>query len=179
MKKFKYRMVLVVSFACSSWCLAAEEPIENQVPSEKVSPQERFELEIESLKEDIVTRIESTFSEYDTDEDGKLSWEEYREIYVLRAEDIRKRIKQLEANNLEVPEELTVRLRRAESDNPGVPEENELNKEFYVIDTDEDEHLTTEELTNYRIEQVDQRLQMRLQQELDAKDVEPEEDREE
>lgn len=179
MKNCKLRMVLCISFACLSWCLAAEEPIENQVPSNKVSPQERFEREIESLKEDIVARVENTFSEYDTDEDEKLSWDEYREIYVLRAEDIRKRIKQLEAKNLEVPEELTIRLRRAESDNPGIPEENELKKEFYVIDTDEDEHLTTEELTNYRIEQVDQRLQMRLQQELDAKDSEPEEVREE
>ncbi|MDE0645737.1 MAG: hypothetical protein OXH84_05800 [Gammaproteobacteria bacterium] len=172
MRNFKLRMVLRVLFACLIGCLSAQEPTENQAPSNKVSPLERFESEIESIKEEVVAQVENTFSEYDTNDDQKLSWDEYREIYVLQAKDIKKLIEQLEAQNLEVPEELTIRLRRAESDNPRIPEENERREEFALMDTDEDEHLTSEELTNYRIEQIDKRLQMRLQQELDAIDSE-------
>lgn len=175
MRKCKLLMVPCVSCACLVWCLSAQEPIENQTLSNEVSPQERFEREIESIKEEVVAQVENTFSEYDTNDDEKLSWDEYREIYVLQAKDIKKRIEQLEAQNLEVPEELTIRLRRAESDNPGIPEENERREEFALMDTDEDEHLTTEELTNYRIEQIDKRLQMRFQQELDAIDSETDE----
>ncbi|MXX94635.1 MAG: hypothetical protein F4039_10820 [Gammaproteobacteria bacterium] len=179
MRNCKLRMVLCVLFACLIGCLSAQEPTENQAPSNKVTSQERFEREIESIKEEVVARVENTFSEYDTNDDEKLSWDEYREIYLLRAEELKKSIEQLEAQNLEVPEELIIRLRRAESDNPGIPEENERREEFTLMDTDEDEHLTAEELTNYRIEQIDKRLQMRLQQELDAKDSETEEVREE
>ena len=192
MNNLNRSIVLLLLLSCLSFFALAQEKTTKGVPTMEMvaimgaaksvtKAKERVETAVDTVdtivdtvdtvKAEIAQRVERTFVEHDADEDDKLSWEEFRGMHVVRAEDIKQRIAEMEDEGLEVPEELTIRLRRAESAESMVPQEEEVRTQFTSINTDEDEFITQEEFTNHHLEQLDERMQIRLRR-AKARDME-------